>query len=143
MNPDLEKFLRETEQECSSAPSRGGWYSKAGDCAFFFNEPDASYLAERVDGRLTVYRSLEDRRRIVGVQVKGIRTLPGHDFLEVLVRQSGTVDLIMLLYGTWQETQSDASKEPADRAAKRRTDYEDVLREFSGSTIDAKEFVSV
>lgn len=50
---------------------RPGWYhSKDGDCIFAHWEDVPSY-AERINGPITVYRAMDDKR-IVGCQLKGV-----------------------------------------------------------------------
>lgn len=49
------------------------WYNTAGDCIHFNWEPDEFY-GERIDDKLTIYRSVESDA-IVGCQIKGISAL--------------------------------------------------------------------
>lgn len=58
------------------------WYNLPGDCLVWHFRSDESF-AERIDDKLTVYRSLEDRS-IVGCQVKGV---------DALVRKLGSFDV--------------------------------------------------
>ncbi len=143
MNSELEQLLSRMEQEQKKEPSSGGWYSKVGDCVFFFNEPDTDYFAERIDGRLTIYRALEDRHRIIGVQVKGIRTLPGHDIIQVHVMQTGRLELVTLLLGSLIQSRSESTGESPEFTSKRENSYLDLAREMGGCAIDATELLQV
>jgi hypothetical protein len=49
------------------------WYNVAGDCIHFHWLPD-EFFGERIDDKLTLYRSLRDQE-IVGCQIKGITAL--------------------------------------------------------------------
>jgi hypothetical protein len=115
----LDPAVAELLAECPERSRPGGWYSAAGDCVFYVNE-DVPYLRERVDGLLTVYRATDETRRIVGVQVKGIRSLPEHDLLRINVGH-GDVEIVSLLFVTF------ARPAPSVEAEARREGYREAI----------------
>ena len=50
------------------------WYSKEGDCIFWYSSDDPAF-AERVNDDLTLFKSLSDRRTIVGAKLKNIERI--------------------------------------------------------------------
>ena len=110
---DLARSLREMAGSGPSGTSPGGWYSREGDCVFFYNE-DVPHHRDRVDDLLTVYRADEDKR-IIGVQVKGIRKLPKHDLLGIMVEQ-GEVEVVTLLLTTFKRPAKTAAGDAEARA---------------------------
>jgi len=65
----LRRIAKEPIAEFRGVP----WYNPHGDCFIWYFSNRESY-AERIDDKLTVYRSLEDDE-IVGCQVKGVSAL--------------------------------------------------------------------
>lgn len=86
VNP-LDDLFRQVGVGAGGERHPGAYYSPEGDCVFVYNE-DVAYDRDRIDELLTVYRALDDRR-IVGLQIKGVRKLPVHQFMEVRVRSGG------------------------------------------------------
>ena len=132
---DLRDLLRQAEKRAERMPLPSGWYSREGDCVFFFNE-DVPYRGERVDDLLTVYRALGGGR-IVGAQVKGIRKLPEHHRLVLSVFQTGYVEMVALLLLTFERQ---ARERPEEIAAKEKT-YEEAVGVLRGKVpIPAEDF---
>ena len=110
---DLGSLLRDAEGRAERVPLPSGWYSREGDCVFFFNE-DVPYRAERVDDHLTLYRAL-GHGRIVGAEVSGIRKLPQHHRLVLEVFRTGYVEMVALLLLTFQREEEENPGETAVR----------------------------
>ncbi|HKB16325.1 MAG TPA: hypothetical protein VKF62_09670 [Planctomycetota bacterium] len=110
---ELRNLLRRVEEGAVRVPLPSGWYSREGDCVFFFNE-DVPYRAERVDDLLTLYRALGSDR-IVGAEVKGIRNLPKHHRLVLEVFRTGYVEMVALLLLTFQRQ---AEEHPGETAVR-------------------------
>lgn len=70
---ELDSLLGRIDQEWSGVQRKGDYYSREGDCLFYFNE-SVPYVAERVDAFLTAYRAI-DAGRIVGFELKGLHSL--------------------------------------------------------------------
>jgi len=50
------------------------WYNPFGDCVEFKWENEAA-VANRIDGILTFYHSVEDRKKVIGFKIKGVLAL--------------------------------------------------------------------
>jgi hypothetical protein len=92
-------FLNSQERSSTHAFSPSPWYNRTGDCVQFYFSQDESY-AQRVDGILTVYRSLRDENEIVGCKIKGVLSLIKRfgDFNFQL--HTGRISLSMLFIGS-------------------------------------------
>lgn len=63
------------------------WYNRYGDCVVF-HASDAPEYADRIDGILTLYRSIEDDS-VIGFQIKGVQAiieLSGSDGMTIQAR---------------------------------------------------------
>jgi hypothetical protein len=127
MEDALTRFLSERAEGVTGPPSPGGFYSKEGDCVFFYNEPVDS-KAERVDELLTVYRALDDNR-IVGAQIKGISRLPKHDLMRLTVMEYKGIEIVALVLSTFYRQRPDG----IERDPRTLRSYAEVLGSLRGS----------
>ncbi len=123
----LEGFLDKLQEQRRRQSMPCGWISAEGDCAFFYLEPDPHYR-QRVDDLLTLYRAHEDDR-IVGVEIKGVKELPAHDALAVVV-EDGEVEVVQLLLLTFGR---EARSLDLSTLAERTRHYSEALAAFQGT----------
>ncbi len=104
---DIEQLLRDVAARNPGGTKPGGWYSPEGDCFFYYNE-DGPHSRDRVDELLTVYRA-EGDGHILGVEIKGIRSLPKHDLLGIRVESNKEVAVVTILLATYKRRKAEAS----------------------------------
>jgi hypothetical protein len=134
----IDDFLESLPRRGRRGRAPAGWTSREGDCAYFYRARDPNYR-ERVDNVLTVYRSLKDDK-IVGVQIKGLTSLPEHDAMGVAVDDRREVEVVVLLLLTYRR----ATGLPDPAAELRRTRvYKETIRRFQDEKFNLRDMVEV
>jgi hypothetical protein len=115
-------------------------YFKEGDFVSYFLE-DCPYLAERVDELLTVYRAMDDKGRLVGCKIKGVRKLQQRmgEFGFAIVN---TVTKRILLGPLFLGGLALAENPSLQDSSQRRSRYEEICHVAKDAWLEAGEFQS-
>lgn len=101
------------------------WYNCAGDRVIWYFQDQDSY-AERIDDKLTVYRTLESDE-VVGCQIKGIQAILDKQGIFCVNYDDNTVLLSALFYVSHYDAKPDDDARP-------RKPFYDRLIEKAGRT---------
>jgi hypothetical protein len=78
----------------SAFDPNNAWYSKEGDCIFWYSSNDPAF-AERVNDDLTLFISLSDRKTTVGAKLKNIQRILG--MRKISLEQLQTKPLVVII----------------------------------------------
>lgn len=125
------EFLENVLAELDGEPTFEArpWYNQSGDCVVFHTSEEEGY-ADRIDGILTLYRSLDDDE-VIGFQIKGINAiidLCDADGMEVKAEtEDGNVTEIevslLLVAAAFTETPGEADAKDQEKKHRRAKAY--------------------
>ncbi len=110
------------------------WYNRFGDCLMWYFSKGESYR-ERIDDRLTVYKSFADNS-VIGCQVKGVRAIL-HTLGQFGVEYKEKGVSLALLFWLSHYNGSELPASPAQ--APRKPIYDQLLEEAGDTTVEIEE----